>query len=843
MTVDHDVVVIGAGFSGLYAVHKFRDQLGLSVQGFEAAGGVGGTWWFNRYPGARCDTESVHYSYSFSDELQREWRWTEKYAGQQEILDYLEWAADKLDVRRSFRLDTRVTSLTWDEVSAHWTVATSDGAECTARFVISAVGAMSVPKRPEFTGIDSFAGELYWTSSWPDRQVDFAGKRVAVVGTGSTGIQVIQEIAPNTRHLTVFQRTPNYAVPLGNGPVDAEQQRWNAENWKELRGDSRERVGDLPYDRPAPSALAVDPEERTRVYDREWQHGGFRFLTSTFGDLMVNETANETAASYIRDRIRERVHDPVTAELLCPDDHLYGTKRPTFETSYYEAFSLAHVDLVDVRSAPIEAITPTGIRTTQASYDFDAIILATGFDAFTGPALTFPTTGRDGVSLRDTWADGPANYLGLQVAGYPNLFTISGPLSVVSQTNSPLIIEDQIDFAADAVQTTLSRGARTVEATPEAEKAWTRLVNDVYRMSLFAKTEKSWYTGGNIEGKPKGAYVFFAGSPLYRQIMVQAAESGFAGLSFDGAASSLPPLARLDAGAALVVAGMLNSGAATMEEAPVEELRAMNEAGAHMQVPGPVMRVEDVSDARVRVYLPSAEGPLPAVVFCHGGGFISGSLDSVDPTCRRLAAENGVVVVSVDYRLAPEHPFPAATQDTFAALRWTHEHIAEYGGDPARIAVMGESAGGNLAALAAIRARDEGIPLAAQVLIYPTTDPESPGASHAEFAHGPFLTAATHDRFWGLYLGGAEVTEANAPLRAKSLAGTAPALVITSEIDLIRDEGQQYAQALAAADVPVEYQCFDGLIHGSFTMSALIPSVKGMYDLIQEYLASKLQRA
>jgi len=560
MPAHHDVVVIGAGFAGLYAVHKFRDELGLSVQGFEAAGGVGGTWLWNRYPGARCDIESVHYSYSFSDDLQREWQWSEKYAGQQEILAYLEWVADELDLRRAFQFHTRVTFLRWDEESARWTVGIDDGSTCTARFVISAVGSLSQPKSPEFTGIDTFEGELYRTSSWPDHPVDLTGKRVAVVGTGSSGIQIIQEIAEQAGHLTVFQRTPNYSVPLGNAPVDVEQRRWNSENWKAVRADSRKRVVGLPYEWAPLSALQVTPEERRRVYDRAWERGGIPFLLSTFNDLMWDQNSNDTVAEYVRERIRERVHNPVTAELLCPTDHPYGAKRPTFEEGYYEAFNLPHVDIVDVRATPIEAVTPTGIRTSQESYEFDVIILATGFDAFTGASLAIPTTGRDGVTLQDKWAHGPKNYLGLQIAGFPNLFSIAGPLSAFSQDNTPLLVEDQIDFTAGAVQMVRSCGARTIDALPEAERTWVDMAKDVFAMSLWAKAEDSVFNGGNIAGKPKSTYVFHAGAPLYRAILDQVAESGYAGLAIDGGPTNLPPLVALPSDAALMVAAMLASG-------------------------------------------------------------------------------------------------------------------------------------------------------------------------------------------------------------------------------------------------------------------------------------------
>ncbi|OPX13250.1 alpha/beta hydrolase fold domain-containing protein [Mycobacterium sp. AT1] len=843
MTAHHDVVVIGSGFSGLYAVHEFRDQLGLSVQGFDMAAGVGGTWWWNQYPGARCDIESVHYSYSFSDEIQREWLWSEKYPAQPEILAYLQFVAAKLDLERTFEFGTRVTSLSWDESSTRWTVAVGGEVRCTADFVISAVGVLSKAKQPEFPGLDTFGGELYSTSSWPHHPVDFTDKRVAVIGTGSTGIQVIQEIADKVGHLTVFQRTPNYAVPLRNEPVPVERQRWNADNWRDVRADSRDRVGDMPLERGLPSALAVDPEQRREVYERQWNKGGFSFLISTFGDLMWNRAANDTAADFVREKIAQRVEDPAVAALLTPHDHGYGVKRPAFETSYYDSFNLDHVELVDVRSTPIEAITPTGIRTSNSSWDVDIIILATGFDAFTGPVLAIPTTGRDGVSLQEHWADGPRNYLGLHIAGFPNLFSVGNVLSVASQTNTPLILEDHVDYIAGLVATLRQRGASTVDTTLAAEEAWTTLVNGVYARNLMSESKTSWYSGGNVEGKPNTAYVLVVGSPFYRKVLNEVVDRDFAGLSVDEKLSPLPPLVTADAGAALVLAGLLAFGSPKMEDMTVAQIREMSHGAAAAEDPGPDVPTHDVDDPRVRVYVSKVDGPAPVILFCHGGGFVSGSIATVDPTCRRLAVENNAIVVSVEYRLAPEHPFPAAKDDTIAALRWTYDTIADFGGDPTRIVVMGESAGGNLVALAAVYARDAGIPLAAQVLLCPALGPAAPVPSHIEYADGFFLTTAATKKFWQIYLAGAELSEASAPLRIEDLTGVAPALLITSELDPIRDEGELYAEALASAGVPVEYRCMDGLIHASFTVATAIPAAVAIYDAISTYLAPITQSA
>jgi cation diffusion facilitator CzcD-associated flavoprotein CzcO/acetyl esterase/lipase len=838
MGTHYDVIVVGAGFAGLYAMHKFRDGLGLNVQGFEAAGGVGGTWWWNRYPGARCDFESVHYSYSFSEELQREWEWSERFAGQPEILAYLEWAADKLDVRRAFRFNTRVTSTTWDEKAGCWTVCTDDGETCTARFVVSCVGGLSVAKEPEFAGSETFKGELYRTSSWPHEPVDFTGKRVAVIGTGSTGIQVIQEIAKQAAELTVFQRTPNFAAPLGNEPVDPTQRRWNAEHHAELRAGSRQHMIGVPYEPPTGPAMAATPDERRSICNKYWDRGGFRLLVSTFSDVIFNQEANETIAEYIRERIRERVHDPETAALLCPTDHPYASKRPPFESGYYEAFNFPHVHLVDVRSAPIEAITPSGIKTSAKSYEFDVIILATGFDVFTRPLLNLGVTGRDGVKLEDRWAKGPTSYLGIQIASFPNLFLINGPKSAVALYNVPLATEDNVDFVAAAIARSAANKIATFEATAEAEEAWGRLCEGILNLTVIPRAKGSWYMGENITGKARAAYFFAGGAPLYRAICAEIEQLGYGGFALDRVSAPVSPMVRLDPAAALLLSAMLSRGMKSLDELGLDEMRAVAESLRELQLPGPAVRVETIEAPSARIYVPDREGRLPVVVFYHGGGWVAGSLDLADAPCRQLAEQLGAIVVSAHYRLAPEHPFPAATDDTFAALCWVRKHIAEYGGDPDRIIVMGESAGANLAAVAAIRARDAGLPLAGQVLIYPPIDPEASTPSRKEFAAGPFLTRAAGEKMWAAYLGGAEVTALAAPSRAASLAGVAPALVLTLELDIGRDEAEDYAGALALAGVPVRVHRFDGLFHGVFNMSAFVPRVRDMHALIGEFVAA-----
>jgi cation diffusion facilitator CzcD-associated flavoprotein CzcO/acetyl esterase/lipase len=837
MTQEHDVVVIGAGFSGLYAVHKMRDHFGLDVLGFEAAGGVGGTWWWNRYPGCRCDFESVHYSYSFSEALQRDWEWSERFASQPEILAYLEWVADRLDLRKAFRFNTRVASVTWEAASSRWIVRTDDGQTCTARYVISCVGILSLPKTPEFSGTEIFAGELYRTSSWPHERVDFSGKRVAVIGTGSTGIQVIQEVSKQAARLTVFQRSPTYAAPLGNAPLAPEQRRWNADHHQELRAGSRQRFIGVPYDLPVGPALASTPDEQRRILDKYYDRGGFPLLSSTFTDILFSQDANDVVADYIRERIRERVHDPVKAELLCPTDHPYGSKRPPFETDYFEVYNQPHVTLVDVRDAPIEAITPDGVRTANAHYAFDAIILATGFDALTAPQVALNITGRDGVKLSEKWAQGPASLLGSQIAGFPNFFMIVGPQSTGAFYNAPLALEDAVDFTAGLIAHARKANVTAIEPTPEAERAWGGLCAGILNLTLMPKAEKAWWLGGNVAGKPRGAYMFVGGAPLYRAFQAEIAGSGYAGFALDGKTEPLSPMLKLTPAAAVVLGSMLVGDTKAPEQMTLEDTRAQMEGLRQLQLPGPQMRVETINQPRARLYIPAADGPLPVIVYYHGGGFLAGSLDLADSPARLMAANLGVIVVAAGYRLAPEHPFPAATDDSFEALQWVHETIDRYGGDRGRIVVMGDSAGANLAAVAAQRARDAGIALAGQVLLCPAIEPTASTRSRATFAGGPLLTAAAIEAMWGAYLCGAQIGPLAAPARARSLAGLAPALVVTVELDPLRDEAEDYARALAAAGVAVKQRRFDGLFHGALTMTAVIPEVQTLYALIGEFLA------
>ncbi|HEX5366883.1 MAG TPA: NAD(P)/FAD-dependent oxidoreductase [Acidimicrobiales bacterium] len=512
----HDAIVVGAGFSGLYMVHRLRDELGLDVVGIEAADGPGGTWYWNRYPGARCDSESFYYCYTFSDELLHEWDWSSRYPEQPEILRYLEFAADRLDLRRSFRFGTRVTAARWDEAGSRWLVETDAGDTLAASFLITAVGCLSAANVPEIPGLEDFEGDWYHTGRWPHEGVDFTGRRVGQIGTGSSGIQAAPVIAEQADHLYVFQRTPNYTVPARDRPMGRDEWLEIKARYDEVRRQTKESFAGFPYTPSERSALEASDEERRAIYEGLWEDGGFKFLWGSFYDLLLNEDANETAAEFIRSKIREVVKDPKVAELLSPTSYPYGAKRPPIDTGYYETFNRDNVTLVDVSRSGITRITPKGIETTDGHYDVDTIVFATGFDAMTGPLLRMHITGRDGLELEEKWADGPTSYLGLQVAGFPNLFTITGPGSPSVLTNMPTSIEQHVEWIADCIEHMRETGRTTIEPTPEAESQWVDHVAETAGLGLFTKAD-SWYIGANIPGKKRVFMPYVGGLLNYRQ--------------------------------------------------------------------------------------------------------------------------------------------------------------------------------------------------------------------------------------------------------------------------------------------------------------------------------------
>jgi cation diffusion facilitator CzcD-associated flavoprotein CzcO len=525
-----DALVIGAGFAGLYQLLCLRDHLGLSVKALEAGGGVGGTWYWNRYPGARCDSESHVYWYTFAPDLMREWEWSERYPGQPEIMRYLNHVADRFDLKRDILFNTRVTAAHYDETANRWHVRTEAGETLVAKFLITAVGCLSTANIPKFEGLESFAGDWYHTGQWPHEGVDFTGKRVGMIGTGSTGIQAAPVIAAAAKHLTVFQRTANYSVPARNAPLTPEFQRYIKENPAEIRAVTRETLNGMAFRIEERLAVETPPEEREAIYEAAWERGGLQFRAA-FKDMMVDKAANDTAADFVKRKIRSIVKDPTTAATLSDIDHPYAAKRPPIDTNYFETFNRPNVTLVDVKATPIERISPAGVCTTEAEYPLDIIVFATGFDAMTGPMLRMDIRGRDGVALKDVWEAGPRNYLGLQIAGFPNLFTITGPGSPSVLCNMPVAIEQHADWIADCIAHMRANGLERIEARPDAVDKWVAEVNDVAGKTLLPLAKHSWYLGANIPGKPRVFMPYAGGMVRYREICQDVVARGYEGFS------------------------------------------------------------------------------------------------------------------------------------------------------------------------------------------------------------------------------------------------------------------------------------------------------------------------
>ncbi|WP_068165997.1 flavin-containing monooxygenase [Rhodococcus phenolicus] len=528
---DFDAVVIGAGISGLYAVYKLR-QRGMTVRGFESAAGVGGTWFHNRYPGARCDVESIDYSYSFDEELQQEWTWSERFATQEEILSYLEHVADRHDLRPAYEFLTRVTSAVYDEESARWSVTTDTGRTVIARFCIMATGVLSATNRPDIPGRDSFAGESYHTGEWPHSPVDFTGKRVGVIGTGSSGMQSIPLIAQDAEHVFVYQRSPNYSIPAGNRPLTPEQIAEVKASYPERRRLARLSGGGTPFTPYPKGAMEVDEAERRRVYDEWWQRGGYLFAKA-FPDQTVNLESNDTAREYVESKIREMVNDPEIADQLIPTDHPIGTKRIVTDSGYFETYNRDNVTLINLRRTPLVEITETGIRTSEEYQELDVLVYATGFDAMTGALSRIDIRGRDGRTLRDEWAAGPRTYLGLSSNGFPNMFFMVGAGSPSVLANMVLMAEQQVDWIAACLDHLDEHNARSIEAGEQAVDEWVAECNEKAAGTLFPSAN-SWYMGANIPGKPRVFMPYIGGFANYCNICAEVAAAGYKGFDIVG---------------------------------------------------------------------------------------------------------------------------------------------------------------------------------------------------------------------------------------------------------------------------------------------------------------------
>jgi cyclohexanone monooxygenase len=525
-----DAVIVGAGFSGLYLLHRLRG-LGFSTRVFERGGGVGGTWYWNRYPGARCDVESMQYSYSFDEELQQEWHWPEKFSAQPDILAYANHVADRFDLRKDIDFDTSVTSAHFDEGTRRWQIETDTGERVAARHFIMATGCISTAQTPDIDGLSDFRGETYHTGNWPHEGVDFTGQRIAVIGTGSSGIQAIPVLAEQAAHVTVFQRTPNYSIPSQNEPMTPEYES----TWKESYPDKRQEMrytshGSLKdlNDKPA---LSVSEEERQETYAKRWEIGGAGYLGS-FNNLLTDQEANDTASEFVREQIRRIVKDPETAELLAPKTYPIGTKRICIDSGYFETYNRDNVDLVDISAKPIEKITPDGLIANGKSYTFDSIVFATGFDAMTGTLFNVDIQGRKGQTLKQKWYAGPRTYLGLMSEAFPNLFMITGPGSPSVKSNMIISIEQHVDFVTDSLVYMRERGLEIMEPERAAEDDWVDHVQEVANKTLFPRAN-SWYMGANIPGKPRLFMPYIGGVGRYRRICEEIVEEDYRGFRFE----------------------------------------------------------------------------------------------------------------------------------------------------------------------------------------------------------------------------------------------------------------------------------------------------------------------
>lgn len=529
--IDFDVIIVGAGFAGLYLVYRLR-ALGLKVKVFEAGDNVGGTWYWNRYPGARCDIESIEYSYSFSEELQQEWAWSERYAGQVEILNYINHVADRFELRRNIALSTRVERARFNAFNNRWSVWTDTGSHVTSRFCIMATGNLSKAKLPDIPGIKHFEGRWFHTSAWPKEPVDFTGLRVGIIGTGSTGIQVIPRVAQQAKHLYVFQRTANYCVPLRNGPQDTESERKAKARYSQLRKTARESPsGVAGFHLPTRSANELSVEEREAIFNELWNFGGIGSMTRAFNDVLTDEEANSLVSEFVIRKIQEKVSDPEVAKALTPS-YPIGTRRLCADTTYFETFNQDNVTLVDIQQSPIQSINAHSVYTIDGTYEVDALIFATGFDAMTGTLLAIDIGMEEGTTLQAEWADGPSAYLGLMVAGLPNLFTVTGPGSPSVLSNVVVSIEQHVEWITDCLQHMINKGIDRIEATPEAQSDWMKHVAEIANRTLLAEAA-SWYTGANVPGKPRVFMPYMGGVGAFRKYCAEVACDGYRGFKLE----------------------------------------------------------------------------------------------------------------------------------------------------------------------------------------------------------------------------------------------------------------------------------------------------------------------
>jgi cation diffusion facilitator CzcD-associated flavoprotein CzcO/acetyl esterase/lipase len=839
-----DVAVVGAGFAGLYLLHRLR-KAGLTALVLEEAGDVGGTWYWNRYPGARCDIQTIDYSYTFDPELEREWKWSEKYATQPEILRYLGFVADRYDLRPDIRFNTKVTAANWDEATGRWLLKTDSGASVSCRHYIMATGCLSAPKPPEIDGVKDFKGEVYFTGRWPHQGVDLAGKRVAVIGTGSSGIQSIPLIAEQASQLTVFQRTPNFALPAHNGPAPADRLGLLEGDRATYREQARWSLAGVPYPQQMAVSWQLSDAERRERFEEAWSKGDLVYiLTQLWADQAVDVDGNARLANLVREKIREVVKDPEIAAALTPHDHPFGAKRPCLDTNYYATYNRPNVTLVNLRQEPIKAITASGITTDKRNFDVDVIVFATGFDAMTGAIMAVhPITGRAGKSLSEVWAHGPETYLGLTVAGFPNLFMITGPGSPSVLSNMAVSIEQHVDWVVDRLAALRDAGFTTIEATETAQAGWARHMADCSMVTLH-RLANTWYTGANVPGKAQGVMPYCGGVGPYRSICHEVVSRGMLGFRLTGPNGAEQcndgEIVRLQPDVRLVLNMLAELNLPPIESMGAEGARAfVAEFNKGRPAGRPVGEIVDGmlqgADGPLpyRLYRPATPGPHPIVVYFHGGGWLLGDEQSDDPFCRDMCRRTGMIFVSVGYRHAPDYRFPAAAEDGYAATRLD----CRSRGRARRQAGTADSrwlgAGGNIAPSPRQLARDA----AAQRSRASFCCARSPTARSIarptpDNATGYFLTRADVLVLGHLLLARGPHRPARALALRGKLENLPPALVVTCEFDPLRDEGVAYAEALAASGVPVEQLKARGHFHSSFVMvDVVITGVSGRVQM------------
>jgi acetyl esterase/lipase/cation diffusion facilitator CzcD-associated flavoprotein CzcO len=712
-----------------------------------------------------------------------------------------------------------------------------------------ATGCLSVPKMLDVEGVDQFEGAIYATSRWPHEGVDFEGMRVGVIGTGSSGIQTIPIVAQQASALTVFQRTPNFAIPARNGPPSSQLVERFQSDPNAYREAARWSRTGVPVTEYQEGALQVSEEERQARYEEVWEAGELIPSVVAFSDLLVNPAANETIADFVRNKIRSTVDDPKTAELLCPTSYPMGTKRICLDSNYYETFNLPHVRLVDLHTTPITTITETGIDTSGESFEFDAIIFATGFDAMTGAIVTVDIAGREGKQLRDKWAEGPLNYLGLTIAGFPNLFTITGPGSPSVFSNMAVSIEQHVEWVCDCLEYQRNEGLESIEATELAEAGWVQHVNDFADITLIPQAN-SWYMGSNVPGKPRVVLPYVGGVDTYRTICNEVVDKAYLGFRLEGPGKSYCNdgiIRSVQPDVSMMLDLIDGLGLPPIEKMSYEDARAFAISMAADAPPGP--EVGETVDGTLpgasgelnyRLHRPAGDGPHPIVAYFHGGGWVLGSETSDDPFCRDLCVQSNAIIISINYRHAPEARFPAAHDDGFAAVKWVAENAASLGGVPGQLAVAGWSAGANIATVVCHKARDAGGPdIKGQLLVNPVVDCDFSRPSYNENAEGYMLTTELMEWFWNHYADPADRENPIAsPLRASDLSNLPPAVVVTSEFDPLRDEAIVYSEALAAAGVQARHLPCRGQIHTSLTAVDMVISAAGA----RKEMSAALQR-